>query len=104
MSLKIRKHDQVIVLTGKDKGKKGKVIKILNNNKILVEGINIVKKHQKPIPSKNQKGCILKKELPINISNVAILNKITNKADRIGFKFENNKKIRFLKSNGEILQ
>jgi large subunit ribosomal protein L24 len=99
MANKIRLHDKVIVISGKDKGKIGIIKKVLSKFKVIVEGVNIVKKHQKPIPSQNQKGGILEKESFIHVSNVAILNPKTNKPDRIGFRFENGKKIRFLKSN-----
>ncbi|CAL1329130.1 50S ribosomal protein L24 [Candidatus Providencia siddallii] len=103
MAAKIRFNDEVIILTGKDKGKRGKVIKVFSN-KIIVKGINLVKKHQKPIPSANKPGGIIEKESTISISNVAIFNKTSNKADRIGFKFENGKKVRFFKSNNETIK
>lgn len=104
---KIIKGDTVIVITGKDKGKKGKVMQVLGD-KILVDGINIIKKHQKPNPSRNIEGGIITKNKSIAISNVAILNPETQKADRVGFKLitdeQNNgskiKKVRFFKSNG----
>ncbi|ARC54940.1 50S ribosomal protein L24 [Candidatus Riesia sp. GBBU] len=100
MSKKIRKNDDVIILTGKDKGKIGKVINVISN-KVIVQGINIVKKSQKPEPTFNRPGGIIEKESKIHISNVAIFNKKTGKSDRIGFKFENKKKIRFFKKSGE---
>ncbi|WP_343183483.1 50S ribosomal protein L24 [Buchnera aphidicola] len=99
MASKIRLNDKVVVLTGKDKKKIGLVIKILSNNKVIVKGVNIITKHQKPIPSQNKTGGIIKIESGIHISNIAILNPKTNKPDKIGFKFKNGKKIRFLKSN-----
>ncbi|WMY95861.1 MAG: 50S ribosomal protein L24 [Arsenophonus sp.] len=108
MAAKIRCNDEVIILVGKDKGKRGKVKKILfskkSSNKLIVEGINLVKKHQKPVPSLNQPGGIVEKEAKIDISNVAIFNSILGKADRIGFRIENNKKVRFFKSNNEIIK
>ena len=100
---KIRSGDEVIVITGKDKGKIGKVLKAVDENKILVEGVNVVKKHTKPNPSKNIVGGVLDKTLPIHISNVAIYNPTTQKADRVGFKINGDKKIRILKSNGHEL-
>jgi large subunit ribosomal protein L24 len=100
---KIRRNDEVIVISGKDKGKKGKVTKV-SAGKVVVEGINIVKKHQKPVPALGQKGGIVEKELAINSSNVAIFNTATGIADRVGFRFEEGKKIRFFKSNGEIIR
>lgn len=103
MATKIRKNDQVIILTGKDKGKKGIVKKIILK-RVIVEGINMIKKHQKPIPSSNITGGIIKKESSIHISNVAIFNEKINKADRIGFKIENNKKMRYFKSTKEIIK
>lgn len=99
MTLKIRRNDEVIVLVGKNKGKRGIVKQVFSSGKVVVEGINIVKKHQKPIPSANKPGGIIEKEAPINISNVAIFNSETGKADRLGFRIENGRKIRFFKSN-----
>lgn len=101
---KIKKGDEVIILTGKDKGKTGQVLSIATADKILVEGINTVKKHQKPNPNKGVEGGIVEKQMPINISNVAIYNAQTKKADRVGFKIlEDGKKVRFFKSNNEVL-
>ncbi|XBC37600.1 MAG: 50S ribosomal protein L24 [Buchnera aphidicola (Meitanaphis elongallis)] len=99
MAAKIRKDDKVILITGKEKGKIGVVKKVLSNGKVIVEGINVVKKHQKSIPDQNIVGGIITKEAGIDISNIAILNPITDKSDRIGFRIENNKKVRFFKSN-----
>ena len=102
---KIRKSDEVIVLTGKDKGKRGKVTKVLvQQGKVIVEGINVVKKHQKPVPALGTAGGIVSKEAPIDASNVAIFNPVSGKADRIGFRFEEGKKVRFFKSNGELVK
>jgi large subunit ribosomal protein L24 len=101
---KIKKGDEVIVLTGKDKGKRGTVLKIATEGKLLVEGINTVKKHQKPNPNKGIEGGIVEKQMPIQISNVAIYNSQTQKADRVGFKvLEDGKKVRFFKSNNEVV-
>lgn len=105
MALKIRREDEVIVLTGKDKGKRGKVTKVLvQQGKVIVEGINVVKKHQKPVPALGTAGGIVSKEAPIDASNVAIFNPVSGKADRIGFRFEDGKKVRFFKSNGELVK
>ncbi|WP_018693995.1 50S ribosomal protein L24 [Algicola sagamiensis] len=104
MAAKIRRDDEVIVLAGKDKGKRGKVLKVLTEEgRMIVEGVNMVKKHQKPVPQMNIQGGIVSKEAPIQASNVAILNPETDKADRVGFKFEDGKKVRFFKSNGKTI-
>jgi large subunit ribosomal protein L24 len=101
---KIKKGDDVVVLTGKDKGRRGAVLSVMADNKVLVEGINIVKKHQKPNPNKGVEGGIVDKQMPIQISNVALINPQTNKADRVGFKtLEDGKKVRFFKSNNEVV-
>lgn len=104
MAAKIKKNDKVIVITGKEKGKVGIVKKLLSNKRVILEGINLVKKHQKPIPDQNVTGGIITKEASIHISNIAILNPITNKSDRVGFKIENDKKVRFFKSNNIIIK
>jgi large subunit ribosomal protein L24 len=99
---KIKKGDNVVVIAGRDKGKRGDVSRIVDANHVLVSGINTVKKHTKPNPMKNQPGGILTKEMPIDVSNVAIYNPVTKKADRIGVrKLEDGRKVRFFKSNGE---
>jgi large subunit ribosomal protein L24 len=103
MAAKIRRNDEVIVLTGKDKGKKGKVSKVLATGKVLVEGLNLVKKHQKPVPAMGVQGGIVEKEAAIDASNVAIVNGEGN-ADRVGFRFEDGKKVRFFKSTGETIK
>ncbi|MEW5007949.1 MAG: 50S ribosomal protein L24 [Cycloclasticus sp.] len=101
---KIKKGDEVIVLTGKDKGKTGVILSVVSADKVLVEGINTVKKHQKPNPNKGIDGGIVEKQMPINVSNVAIYNPQTKKADRVGFRvLEDGKKVRFFKSNNEVL-
>jgi large subunit ribosomal protein L24 len=100
---KIRKEDEVIIITGKDKGKRGKVMRVLGD-KIIVGGINVVKKHTKPNPHNGVQGGIVPKEMPIEISNVAIFNPQTNKPDRIGFRFnDSGAKVRFFKSTNEAL-
>jgi large subunit ribosomal protein L24 len=101
---KIRKGDEVIVLAGKDKGKRGAVVRCVDAERVLVDGVNRVKKHTKPNPVKGQVGGIVEKEMPIHVSNVAVFNPVTQKADRVGFKtLEDGKKVRFFKSNGELL-
>ncbi len=102
--LKIKRDDEVVVIAGKDKGKRGKVLKVLENDRLLVAGIQMIKKHQKPNPQSGIAGGIIEKEAPIQVSNVAIFNGATNKADRVGFKvLEDNKKIRIFKSSGEAV-
>lgn len=103
MAAKIRKDDEVIVITGKDKGKVAKVTKVLANGKLIVAGVNMVKKHQKPNPQANIPGGIIDQEAAIDASNVAIYNPASGKADRIGFKVEDGKKVRFFKSNNELV-
>ena len=105
MAAKIRREDEVIVLTGKDKVKLGKVTQVLvQHGKVVVEGVNLVKKHQKPVPALGTAGGIVSKESPIDVSNVAIFNPATGKADRVGFRIEDGKKVRFFKSNGELVK
>lgn len=101
---RIRRSDQVIVLTGKDKGKRSIVLKVFDNDHLLVEGVNRVKKHQKPNPMRNIQGGIVEKEMPIQASNVALFNAGTKKADRVGYKvLEDGRKVRVYKSNGEMV-
>ena len=98
---KIRKGDDVIVITGRDKGKRGTVLKRLDDVHVLVEGINLVKKHTKPNPMKGQTGGITEKNMPLDISNVALFNPATQKADRVGFKIlDDARKVRIFKSSG----
>jgi len=105
---KIRKGDLVVVTTGKEKGKKGSVLRVLES-KVLVEGVNRVKKHQRPNPVKGQTGGIIDKEMPLHLSNVMLVNPATGKGDRVGFKFleaqggDAPRKVRFFKSNGEVV-
>jgi large subunit ribosomal protein L24 len=101
---KIHKGDQIIVNTGKDKGKRGIVSRVLDTDQVLVEGINVAKKHAKPNPMKGITGGIISKEMPIHISNVALFNAATQKADRVGYKtLKDGRKIRVFKSNGEAV-
>ena len=104
MSRKIRKGDQVIVLAGRDKGRKGAVLQVLPGDLLVVESVNMVKKHQKANPQANKPGGIIEKEVPLAVSKVAIWNPGAKKADRIGIKTLNDgKRVRFFKSNGEML-
>ncbi|MBA6414128.1 50S ribosomal protein L24 [Parahaliea sp. F7430] len=101
--LKIKRDDEVVILAGKDKGKRGKVRKVLTDNRVIVAGINMVKKHTKPNPQMGVAGGIVEREAPIQVSNVAIFNPATSKADRVGFKVDGDSKIRIFKSNGEAI-
>ncbi|OIQ89342.1 50S ribosomal protein L24 [mine drainage metagenome] len=101
---KMRKGDAVIVITGKDKGKRGTVLRRVDDARVVVEGVNRVKKHVKPNPMKNQQGGIVEMEMPIQISNVALYNPATHKADRVGFKIlDDGRKVRVFKANGEVV-
>ena len=101
---KIRKGDDVIFLTGKDKGKRGSVLRRVDEDHVLVEGVNRAKKHMKPNPVKGVAGGIVDKDMPIHLSNVALFNPATKKADRVGFKvLEDGRKVRVFKSNGELV-
>ena len=99
--LKIKSEDEVIILAGKDRGKRGKVRKVLDNNKVIVSGINMVKKHTKANPDAGVAGGIIEHEAAIQISNVAIFNPSTAKADRVGIKVDGDRKVRIFKSSGE---
>lgn len=106
---KIRKGDQVVVTTGREKGKKGAVLRVFETGRVLVEGVNRVKKHQRPNPMKGQTGGIVDKEAPLHVSNVMLVNPATGKGDRVGFRFLEAqgdapaRKVRFFKSNGEVV-
>ncbi|MDP2706587.1 MAG: 50S ribosomal protein L24 [Burkholderiales bacterium] len=101
---KIKKGDDVIVITGKDKGKRGTVLRVVDPGHVLVEGANRVKKHQRPNPMKNTTGGIVDKEMPLHVSNVAIFNPGTKKADRIGTRLlDDGRRVRTFKSNGEVI-
>ncbi|WP_410924736.1 50S ribosomal protein L24 [Pseudomonas aeruginosa] len=101
---KIRRDDEVIVIAGKDKGKRGKVLKVLADDRLVVGGVNLIKRHTKPNPMLGQQGGIVEKEAPLHVSNVAIFNTETSKADRVGFKVEDGKKIRVFKSAQKPVQ
>ncbi len=101
---KIRKGDDVVVIAGKDKGKRGTVLVRVNDERLVVEGINRVKKHTKPNPMRGQPGGIVEKEMSIHVSNVALFNSASQKADRVGFKtLDDGRKVRVFKSNGEVV-
>ena len=101
---RLRKGDQVVVLSGRDKGRKGEIKQVLADGSLLIEGVNVAKKHQRPNPQRNVQGGILEKEMPIEASKVAVWNAAKGKGDRVGFKtLADGKKVRFFKSNDEVL-
>ncbi|GAB2181352.1 50S ribosomal protein L24 [Denitratisoma sp. agr-D3] len=101
---KIRKGDNVVVLTGKDKGKRGAVVRRVDDEHVVVEGVNRVKKHSRPNPMKGLPGGIVEKEMPIHVSNIGLFNPATQKADRVGYKqLDDGRKVRVFKSNGEVV-
>ena len=101
---KIRKGDEVVIISGKDKGRRGSVLKVLDDDRVLVENVNMVKKHQRPNPNANVAGGIVDKEMPIHISNVMLYNPVSKKGDRVGLrKLEDGRKVRFFKSNNEVV-
>jgi large subunit ribosomal protein L24 len=101
---KIKKGDQVIVIVGKDKGKKGTVLSFEGDDRLVIEGINLVRKHQKPNPNRGVEGGIIEKVMPIHYSNVTLFNPATNKADRIGFRLlADGRKVRYFKSTNEVV-
>lgn len=101
---KIKKGDEVQVRAGKDKGKRGTVLNVMSNDRVVVEGVNLAKRHMKPNPQQGTSGGIVEKEMPLHISNVGIYNPLEGKGDRIGFKrLEDGKKVRIYKSTGEVV-
>jgi large subunit ribosomal protein L24 len=101
---KIRKGDTVVVIAGRDKGKRGDVTRIVGAEHVIVSGVNQVKKHQRPNPMKGEQGGIVSRDAPIHVSNVALWNPVTKKADRTGIRvMEDGRKVRFYKSNGELV-
>jgi len=101
---RLRKGDQVVVISGKDKGRQGTVLKVMANDQVLVESINMVKKHTKPNPMQGVEGGIVDKEMPLHVSNVMLFNPVSNKGDRVGIKvLEDGRKVRYFKSNGEVV-
>ncbi|MEC7803354.1 MAG: 50S ribosomal protein L24 [Pseudomonadota bacterium] len=101
---RIKKGDEIIVIAGKDKGRRGAVLHVLDNGKVLVENVNVVRKHQKPNPNVGIQGGIIEKEMPLQASNVMLFNPITNKGDRVGIKtLEDGRRVRIFKSNNEVV-
>ena len=101
---KIRQGDEVIVVAGKDKGRRGRVIQIVGSRRVLVENINIARKHQKPNPNAGVAGGIIEKEMPMDISNVMIFDPVAQRGSRVGFRrLEDGRKVRYFKSNNEVL-
>lgn len=104
MARKIRKGDDVIIIAGKDKGKRGTVLEVHVDDRLVVENINLAKKHVKPNPMKGEQGGIVEKEMPIHVSNVALFNAAAGKGDRVGFKMlDDGRKVRVYKSTGEVV-
>lgn len=101
---RIKKGDEVIVISGKDKGRRGRVMVVHTDNKVTVENINMVKKHTKPNPMRGAEGGIVEKEMPIHLSNIMLFNPATSKGDRVGIKtLADGNKVRYFKSNGEVV-
>jgi large subunit ribosomal protein L24 len=101
---KIKKGDDVVVITGKDKGRRGKVLRVLVGDRLVVEGVNLVKKHQKPNPQRGIQGGIVEREMSLDKSNVMLWNPVTKKGDRVGIKvLADGKRVRIFKSNGEAV-
>lgn len=101
---RIKKGDEVIVTSGKDKGRRGTVLEVFADDRVSVQNVNVVKKHSKPNPMRGLEGGIVEKEMPLHISNVMLFNPATNKGDRVGYKIlEDGKKVRYFKSNGEVI-
>jgi large subunit ribosomal protein L24 len=101
---KIKKGDDVVVITGKDKGKRGTVLRVVDEKRVVVESVNMAKKHQKPNPNAGVAGGIIEKEMPMDLSNIMLFNPATGKGDRVGIKLlEDGRKVRFFKSNGEVV-
>lgn len=104
MAAKIRQGDEVIVISGKDKGRRGRVARVYSDRRVVVENINIARKHQKPNPNAGVAGGIIEKEMPLDISNVMVFNPVTQRGDRVGFRtLADGRKVRFFKSNDEVL-
>jgi large subunit ribosomal protein L24 len=102
--LKIKKDDEVVVISGRDKGKRGGVLRVLGDGRLLIGGVNMVKKHQRPNPNIGQQGGIVDQEAPIEVSNVAIWNPDEERADRVGFRDEDGRKVRIFKSTGKVIE
>lgn len=101
---RIRRGDEVIVIAGKDKGRRGSVLRVVSDRRLLVDGVNVVKRHTRPDPGRNQPGGIIEREAPVDASNVMLFNPQTSKGDRVGFRtLEDGRKVRFYKSTGEVI-
>lgn len=101
---RIRKGDEVVVIAGRDKGRRGTVLRVVDDERVVVENVNVVKRHQKPNPQKAMQGGIVEKEMPLHVSNVMLFNPATEKGDRVGFRtLEDGRKVRYFKSNNEVL-
>jgi len=101
---RLKRGDEVIVVHGKDRGRRGAILRLYDNERVLIENVNMVKKHQKPNPQAGQPGGIIEKEMPLHVSNVMLYNPVTKKGDRVGIKtLEDGRKVRFFKSNGEVV-
>lgn len=101
---RIRKGDEIVVIAGKDKGKRGQVLGLRGDERALVSNVNVVKRHTKANPMRGTGGGIVEKEMPIHLSNIALYNPVTKKGDRVGFRvLEDGRKVRFFKSNGEVV-
>jgi large subunit ribosomal protein L24 len=101
---RIKQGDEVVVIAGKDKGRRGAVLRVYDDGRVLVENVNVVKKHQRPNPTAQVPGGIIEKEAPLNASNVMVFNPVTQKGDRIGIRvLEDGRKVRYFKSNDEVL-
>jgi large subunit ribosomal protein L24 len=102
--LKIKKSDEVVVIAGRDKGRRGEVLRVMKDGRLMVAGINMVKKHKRPNPNAGEQGGIVEQEAPIQVANVAIWNHEDERADRVGLRVEDGKKVRFFKSNGKEIE
>ncbi len=101
---RIRRGDDVIVIAGRDRGRRGSVVRLLDTDRLIVENVNMVKRHTKPNPQRNQPGGIIEKEAPIHVSNVMLYNPVTEKGDRVGFRrLDDGRKVRYFKSNNEVV-
>jgi len=101
---RIRKDDEVVVIAGKDKGRRGKIVRVMDEERVIVAGVNLVKRHTKPNPARNVAGGIVEREAAIHISNVMLFNPLTKKGDRVGFRvLEDGRKVRYFKSNSEVV-
>ncbi|KAB2926611.1 MAG: 50S ribosomal protein L24 [Candidatus Contendobacter sp.] len=101
---RIRKDDEVVVIAGKDKGRRGKIVRVMDEERVIVAGVNLVKRHTKPNPARNVAGGIVEREAAVHVSNVMLFNPLTKKGDRVGFRvLEDGRKVRYFKSNNEVV-